>query len=998
MMTFKEILKYYPQNGAVFHELSERCKSGYVVPYIGAGLSVFAGMPSWWRLLNELRQMCADRSFPLENPLKAGDEIERQLGPAFLEYMKRQFHHSESDGWWKERLVERDVGHQALSVIPRLFHGPIITSNYDKLIEAVHGFGIEVALPDDVRKLKDTNREVKNLLYKVHGCISKPEGIVFTGRSYDRYYEKDSEHVRILSTYFKRFNLLFLGCSLSLSEGKDRPIELWEKLVNSGQRHFAILPCDRKQCRKRFNELKRINILPIFYPESRHECVKTVLDQLAVEKESVIDVPLYDEMKYPFVGRESLFGEIREKLGGGDGGGIVCLSGTGGIGKTRVACEYARRERGSYEAGVYYFHALSRENTYVEVIRFALSKGLVGEGDGDTDRRVVLSRMSRWMRDNDGWLFILDNVESFSHVEEMLGLFAGIRPYGRRHFLITTRNRKTPAPCIRIRPFTREESEALLSAITRREPDRYSADLAAMMGGLPLAVEQAASYISRSGISYRECVRQIKSKGLMPVIDGGAHSDGTLAVKATYNLSMERITREETKELMYLLSYFAPDNILTDWILGSSRQVEEFPLLRSGLENPGNLKRMIAELASYSLIHERAGRISIHRITQAVVRGSVPDGRWLGTSCRVMGNAFDMKSFDSANSRLDFLQFVPHMQQMFGLCSARTDVTCDGSLGKLYHLYMQGYDQIKEYREALRYLGRTLRLRRRSGDDRELAKTYNCVGVIYQNMGNQQESLRYLKKALSLRKKVFGESSLGEDAVLLARSYNNIGLHYYWTNQYVKAEEYCRQAIDLKEKYGDRFEVAFSYSNLGAVYEMMSQYCNYQAFRYNREAYDIRKTVENPVRLAFSLNNLGVVEMNLCHFNDALVYLNKALELRKAVYRNDRYHPDIAEVSMNIGEVYTNMGRYGKARRFIDRAVDIFRRRLPEQHVLTSKAYSVLAGWYYAQDRFAEALEWYEKSLAIRTTLLMEGDANIDETRRMVANCRKRLSGGSLLD
>lgn len=80
-MNFSEIMDYCASdNRKVFYNLLSRCKSGYAVPYIGAGLSMFAGLPSWMGFLNMLKGKCLDKNFSLDNPLTAADEIERQLG------------------------------------------------------------------------------------------------------------------------------------------------------------------------------------------------------------------------------------------------------------------------------------------------------------------------------------------------------------------------------------------------------------------------------------------------------------------------------------------------------------------------------------------------------------------------------------------------------------------------------------------------------------------------------------------------------------------------------------------------------------------------------------------------------------------------------------------------------------------------------------------------------------------------------------------------------
>lgn len=1001
MITIEEIFEYDRiGNTQVFNKLLSRCKNGYAVPYIGAGMSMFVGLPSWMQFLNQLKEQCHDKNFSLDNPLEAADEIEKQLGSAvFQDCLKKVFHHEESDAWWSELLEKHNVSNQAISIIPKLFYGPIITSNYDKVIESVHNQKIDIALPDEIEKLENTNDEVKHLLYKVHGCVSQPEKIVFTGKSYKNYYDSGSSHVKILSKFFKRFNLLFLGCSLNLNN-KDKPIELWETLVSSGQQHFAILPCAKNSQKKRRKELEHINIYPIFYPEGRHECIKIILEELLIEKvNDSIKVPIYDNEKYPFVGRNTILDDIKARLYCKKNN-ILYLSGIGGVGKTRIACEYARLNRNEYTSGTYFFHAVSEDILFAEIIQFAQSKKL--DIDSNQSQVVVYDKVAEWMNNNNNWLFVLDNMEDCNHINKLIRLVQNARlPNARKHFLITTRRNENIENYIFVDTFSKEESNNYLYNITKEMPNEYSCQLGESLGWLPLALEQAATYIVKEKIDYKEYYRLLNKKGLLETLKKGEYTDNTLAVNATFNLSIEKLNCEELRQLLYLCSYFASENIELEWIRSSYKHLQKYPNLCKLVNDTDSLQKMAEELSSYSLIREDDGKITIHRLTQTVIRKMLEnDNEWVEICSKTMAEVFDLKNFDRPDSKPTFLEMVPHMEQLFSFYINSPQKGYTISLGQLYHIYMFGFDKIKEHDIALKYLDRTLKIRKKMSNKRDYAKTLNLAGVVFQNKGDYKKAISFFTKAVKLRKEVFSESGEKNDESLLARTYNNIALNYYWIGKYDKSKSFHQLAINIKDKYDDLDDRAFSYNNIGALFEAMSKHDNYLAMAYHQKAFDIRINMENIVNLAFTLNNMGVIEKNLGNYADALLYLDKALELRKKVYGANTLHPEIAQTCTNIADIYINTGKKEDAKQMLDIAIKIYEVKLTNKHIETSKAYFNLAKWFYVQSLYEDALYWFKKVMEIRKTKLSGNDANseINELERMIKKCEIQAKGESLLN
>lgn len=142
----------------------------------------------------------------------------------------------------KESLV-----HQSVYLLPFLFKGPAITTNFDRVLENVYQDAgrrfDQVILPG--------RRELEK---KIHGDIGREmieyRSIIFTERQYQDNYEEGSELVNRLSKWFSSSPLLFLGCSLE----EDEYLELLNEIIRlePGLGHFAIIGCQKDMADERY--------------------------------------------------------------------------------------------------------------------------------------------------------------------------------------------------------------------------------------------------------------------------------------------------------------------------------------------------------------------------------------------------------------------------------------------------------------------------------------------------------------------------------------------------------------------------------------------------------------------------------------------------------------------------------------------------------------------------------------------------------------------------
>ena len=153
-----------------------------------------------------------------------------------------------------------------------------------------------------------------------------------------------------------------------------------------------------------------------------------------------------------------------------------------------------------------------------------------------------------------------------------------------------------------------------------------------MLGGLPLALEQAAAYIQAIGgtlAGYLALFRQRRAE----LLARGEPTGYDKTVASTWALAFDRLqqTAPGAVGLLRLLAFCAPEAIPLRLLLqprpGLAGQLgdEVAPVLVPLLEDPLAAGDAIAALRRYSLVTPAAdGSVSVHRLVQAVTADQMP--------------------------------------------------------------------------------------------------------------------------------------------------------------------------------------------------------------------------------------------------------------------------------------------------------------------------------------------------------------------------------------
>jgi hypothetical protein len=232
-------------------ELINQIKAGNCVLFVGAGVSIGAGLPAWEVLLDQMLDWCMRRPVDLRTrPEDIRDRIhqrrllevaqtlrERMGNQCFLEFLR--------DALSAPHLRRPSPVHLLLSEIP---FSAIITTNYDKLIEnafASHqGRVLPVYTPQDIPAMANLPGERELYLLKVHGDVDRPETVVLGRRDYHRILYENSPFKCCFTSLWQTKTLLFVGSGFEDEDITLRLGELSEMFKGYGRWHFALMPAD----------------------------------------------------------------------------------------------------------------------------------------------------------------------------------------------------------------------------------------------------------------------------------------------------------------------------------------------------------------------------------------------------------------------------------------------------------------------------------------------------------------------------------------------------------------------------------------------------------------------------------------------------------------------------------------------------------------------------------------------------------------------------------
>jgi len=191
------------------------------VLFIGSGVSVPAGLPSWWELVSWLRDYtlefgcnveAAEAFLEEDDLINAASALTNELsrlGKSLADF----FNDDERCNIF--RIAAPQEIHKLIAQLPT---SSIISPNYDVLLEKTYeesGHQLQVVHKGDGELLNNIMRnKLKSYIYKYHGCITTPEKIVLDFKQYNAEKHGLSIDMECLKNLIQTKTFVFIGAGL----------------------------------------------------------------------------------------------------------------------------------------------------------------------------------------------------------------------------------------------------------------------------------------------------------------------------------------------------------------------------------------------------------------------------------------------------------------------------------------------------------------------------------------------------------------------------------------------------------------------------------------------------------------------------------------------------------------------------------------------------------------------------------------------------------------
>ncbi len=606
--------------------------------------------------------------------------------------------------------------------------------------------------------------------------------------------------------------------------------------------------------------------------------------------QSVFAVPL--PLHPHFTGRQPTLQALRQALLDQP---MVALWGLGGMGKTQTALAFAHLYAQENPTAVVLWLAGDSTSAFaLGLSALARPLGRAGhldkpydERDPATARQVVLD----YLEHATDYLLICDNVDAPQSLKD-----AWPRRLGGR-VLMTSRSREVHrlgAVVVELGKLPEAEARAYLGAChppSSPQEQQSLAELVQEFDGLPLALAQAAAFLTEHQSRYGDYLRQYRKQRLA-LLEQGLPADYPHSVATTWAMSVAELERlaPASVELLKLCAMLHPDAIPEELLVLSLPKDDDAlaldrrlkPLLNHGLVQRDRENRL---LSMHRLVHEalqqrmvKSEQQRLARAVAAYLDASFPFVQYENWPlCR--------RLLPQATQLSEYVERFA----LFDMAAARPLVQAGYFLGE------QG-----QYAAAEPLLRLALLLREKALGlaHPDYATGCNSLGRFLREQGRLDEAEPLCQKALTI-----WEQTLGPEHPMVAFGLNNLGKILHARGQLAAGEQLLRRALQIREKAypADHVSITYSLHNLGWLLYEQGQLAEAEPLL--RRAVAVREKVLDPgnPELALALRSLGVLLSASGKHQEAELLLQRALRIHEQAFPAS--HPQLQATRLALQEL-----------------------------------------------------------------------------------------------
>ena len=677
-----------------------------------------------------------------------------------------------------------------------------------------------------------------------------------------------------------------------------------------------------------------------------------------------------------FTGRGQELAMLVARVKNGSPVTVQALHGMGGVGKTQLAAEYCHARASDYDL-VYWIAAEEPATIADQFTALASRLGLASASGADPGALQMM--VHDQLRNVPGWLLVFDNANEVAHIRDWLPT-SPLPPGMPGHVIVTTRRRGFAAlgSVLELDVIDLPSSVTLLQTRVRSLAHNAAEQIAEELGRLPLALEQAAAYLDKTGmpgLEYLDLLRRRASE----LYTRGQVSDRRDTIATLWDITLERISAKAPAAviLLQLCAYLAPEPIPPNLFTQHTNTLP--PPLDQAAADPLAFSEAIGTLVDYSLAKRTEAGLQLHRLVQGVIRarsahiatGPPGQGQPATVSISMLEVVLSLLSADAPRQILGapqdwprWAELLPHVLAAvshLGLPGEQQHTASDNAVWLLDRAatYLEVHARLAEA-QPLAERALTIAQEAHGPDHPLVAARVGNLALILDHLGKPHQARPLAERALTIH-----EAACGPDHPLVAIDLSNLASILVDLGESHQARPLAERALTIHEAAcgPDHPTVAIDLSNLAAILLKLGQPRQARPLAERALTIDEETYSFNHPRIATGLGNLAAILQDLKQPDQARPLAERALTIDETVYGPD--HPAVATRLGNLATVLKDLRQFDQARPLAERALTIDETVYGPDHPAVGIRLSNLSGILQNLGQADQALPLAQRAWAI---------------------------------
>jgi predicted ATPase/DNA-binding SARP family transcriptional activator len=697
----------------------------------------------------------------------------------------------------------------------------------------------------------------------------------------------------------------------------------------------------------------------------------------------------------PFIGRKDELAEIAVLLAGPDCR-LLTLVGLGGIGKTRLALQIARRAGSDFLNGVYFVPLVlvDAPDALVTAVADALGFAFSEKGDSKTQlldylrKKEMLLVLDGFERVLEGATWVTEMLKSAPDVKVLITSRARLNLPGEWVFeleglsLPDDAGRGDPVQSGAVQLFLQTAGQIKRPVSLTLSDEAAIARICHLVEGIPLAIELAAAWVRV--LSPGEIAAEIERSLDFLTASSPGMSGAHQSMRAVFDQSWRLLSADET-EVFRRLSVFrggftrqAAEQVvgvslpvlasLVDQSLVRRESTDRYAiheLLRQyaeekSSEQPADIERVRDRHGQYfaALVQSQDEHLRSEQHLQALkaIDSDIDNVRaaWRWLVARA-GLAEIDQCLADLYTFYDLRGWLKEGEDAFRVaveCLAASETsTYESRLRARLMVRQAGFCiRLWDYDHAQQLLDDSLPTLRRLDARADLAFALTQLSAIDSKRGAYSNAAQTLQESLATYREL-------NDRPGMATALNSLGAAIHSLGEFRAAKVYYQESLSLSRNIGDKWGIATSLYRLGHVAYELGQYGD--ALQCHEESLSIRRQLSDRWGTADSLNHLGIIRDAIGKYEDAERNYQESLAIRREL--GDRR--GMASALNNLGQNALLREAHTQAQQRHSESLEIYRELGDQRGIAISL--TCLGEVALAQGAYDDARRYHRNSLSI---------------------------------